>query len=106
MHRKKSRSKSASFSEAVYKATKAIPLGKVVTYAWIAKRIKNPHAVRAVGNALNKNPHAPKVPCHRVIRSDGTLGGFAHGTKAKERMLKREKVRMENGKVDRSCILK
>ncbi len=106
MRRKKSKSNSISFSEAVYKATRRIPSGKVATYAWIAKRIKNPRAVRAVGNALNKNPYAPEVPCHRVIRSDGTLGGFAHGTRAKEGMLRKEKVKIVNGKVNRSYILK
>ncbi|MBI4335571.1 MAG: MGMT family protein, partial [Candidatus Omnitrophica bacterium] len=54
------------------------------------KRIGRPKAYRAVGNALNKNPFAPIVPCHRVVKSDGSLGGFAKGKRQKLRLLKRE----------------
>lgn len=97
--------RSQSFAEKVYRATRKIPRGKVATYARIARDIGNPRAVRAVGNALNKNPYAPMVPCHRVIRSDGTVGGFASGARAKERMLKKEGVRIEKGKVVRRSIL-
>lgn len=63
-----------------------------MTYKEVAMAIGLPKAYRAVGNALNKNPFAPKVPCHRVIRSDGTIGGFASGTKKKIELLKREKA--------------
>ena len=75
------------FEEKVYKATKKIPKGEVRSYGWVARQIGMPAASRAVGNALNKNPYAPKVPCHRVIRSDGTLGGFASGLKKKRELL-------------------
>ncbi len=68
------------------------------TYAEIAKAIGKPRAVRAVGNALNANPFK-HVPCHRVVRSDGCLGGFAHGAKAKEKKLKKAGVLIRKGKV-------
>lgn len=67
-----------------------IPKGKTMTYAQVAAAIGNPKAVRAVGNALNKNPFAPQVPCHRVIRSDGSIGGFASGSKKKRALLRSE----------------
>ena len=49
---------------------------------------------------MNNNPHAPKVPCHRVIKSDGSIGGFAHGTKKKAEMLRKEGIKITNGKID------
>ena len=69
-----------------------IPEGKVKTYKVVAIGIKTPKAARAVANACGKNPYAPKVPCHRVIRSDGTLGGFSApgGIKLKKKLLKNE----------------
>lgn len=88
-----------NFQLAVWKACAKIPRGKVATYSEIAKAIGKPKAVRAVGNALNKNPHAPRVPCHRVIKSDGSVGGFAHGTEKKIKMLKKEGVKIKNGKI-------
>ena len=67
-----------------------IPKGKVKTYKEVAISINRPKSARAVANACGKNPYAPKVPCHRVIRSDGSLGGFSSpgGTKAKKKLLK------------------
>jgi O-6-methylguanine DNA methyltransferase len=81
----------------------SIPEGKVTTYGLIAKKL-NTRAYRAVGNACRRNPYAPKVPCHRVVRSDGSIGGFGGKTSGKTverkiRMLKREKVEILNGKV-------
>lgn len=95
----------SDFAERVYRVTRRIPRGRVATYTWIAKQIKNPRAVRAVGNALNKNPHAPLVPCHRVIRSDGTPGGFARGAGAKMKLLKKEGVGIINGRVSKKYIV-
>lgn len=80
------------FQLAVYRVVAKIPRGSTMTYAEVAQAIGKPRAARAVGNALNKNPFAPRVPCHRVIRSDGTLGGFASGTAAKRALLRREGV--------------
>ena len=73
----------------VYRVVKKIPRGKVMTYAAIAKAVGRPRAYRAVGNALNKNID-PAIPCHRVIRSDGSVGGYRKGTKKKIEMLKKE----------------
>lgn len=88
-----------SFSQKVWAATKKIPKGKVATYAIIAKMIKCPKSARAIGNALNANPFAPVVPCHRVIRSDGSIGGFASGSNKKIVLLTREGITIVKGKV-------
>jgi len=87
-----------NFNEKVWKLCKKIPKGKVTTYKIIAAAMGN-KAYRAVGNALNKNPYAPIVPCHRVVGSDGSLVGFAHGLKAKTRLLQKEGIKVKNGKI-------
>ena len=79
-----------SFKEKVYEIVRKIPRGKVLTYKEVARRAGNPKAYRAVGNALNQNKD-PRIPCHRVIRSDGKIGGYRDGLTAKIRILKREK---------------
>ncbi len=81
------------FQKKVYGFVKTIPKGKTATYKEVAVAVGHPKAYRAVGNALNKNPFAPIVPCHRVIKSDGTPGGFVHGTKKKIWLLKSESHR-------------
>ena len=78
------------FQQKVYDFVKTIPKGKTVTYKEVAVAIGHPNAYRAVGNALNKNPFAPIVPCHRVIKSDGKPGGFAWGTRKKLQLLRGE----------------
>ncbi|MFA4907951.1 MAG: MGMT family protein [archaeon] len=88
------------FQKKVWRATQRIPAGKVSTYARIAKAIGKPNAARAVGNALNANPYAPKVPCHRVVKSSGEIGGFASGTQKKKKLLEGEGIRVKSGKVD------
>ena len=88
-----------SFHERCYKILKKVPRGKVTTYKEIAKAMKS-RAYRAVGTAMNKNPYAPKVPCHRVVNSDGRVGKYASGTKKKIAILKKEGVQVINGKVD------
>ena len=87
------------FAERVYGVTKQIPRGKVSTYKAVADAIGT-KGYRAVGQALHTNPHAPKVPCHRVVASDGSIGGFALGTKKKILMLKREGVNIHNKNID------
>ena len=84
--------KGTKFQLKVWKYLKTIPKGKVKTYKQVAIAIKSPKSARAVANACASNPYPPKVPCHRVIRSDGTLGGFSAsgGTKAKKKLLKKE----------------
>ena len=84
--------KGTKFQIKVWKYFKKIPRGKVNSYKDVAIALNRPKSARAVANACGKNPYAPKVPCHRVIRSDGTLGGFSAsgGTHAKKRLLKKE----------------
>jgi len=79
------------FQEKVYKAVLKIPYGEVRSYKWVATEIGKPRASRAVGQALKKNPFIGVIPCHRVIASDGSLGGFSKGIKAKLKALKKEK---------------
>jgi len=78
------------FQQAVWQAAAEIPSGETRSYAWIAKKIKNPRAVRAVGRALGANPIPIIIPCHRVISSAGTLGGYAGGLLMKQRLLELE----------------
>lgn len=79
-----------SFQKKVYTVVKQIPMGEVRTYAWVAKRIGKPKATRAVGTALKKNPFTIIVPCHRVVRSDGSLGAYSLGKDLKKRLLEVE----------------
>ncbi len=88
-----------NFEQKVWAVTTRIPKGKVATYAWVAKQLKS-NGYRAVGRALGRNPYAPKVPCHRVVGSNGSLTGFANGLAAKEELLKKEGVEVVRGKVD------
>jgi len=83
--------RSTPFEKAVYSAVMKIPFGQTRSYKWVAGQIGRPFGARAVGNALNKNPYAPYVPCHRVIASDGSLGGFRGGLKKKAELLRRER---------------
>tara|TARA_B100001989_G_C24336473_1_gene362739 strand:- start:208 stop:483 length:276 start_codon:yes stop_codon:yes gene_type:complete len=80
------------FQVKVWSYLKKIPRGSFKTYSEVAKAIGKPQAVRAVANAIAKNPYAPKIPCHRVIRSDRSLGGYSGkgGLKTKRFLLKKE----------------
>ncbi len=78
-----------SFKDKVYNVVKNIPKGKVLTYKQIAEKIGNPKSYRAVGNVLNKNMDK-SIPCHRVIRSDGKIGGYNQGSCKKRQILKEE----------------
>ena len=82
------------FQLKVWAYLRKIPRGSVKTYSQVAKGIGKPLAVRAVANAIGKNPYAPKIPCHRVIRSDGALGGYSGrgGIKQKLKLLRSEKA--------------
>ncbi len=86
--------KGTKFQLKVWNYLKTIPKGTVKTYKQVAIAIKSPKSARAVANACGKNPYAPKIPCHRVIRSDGGLGGYSGrgGIKRKLSLLKSEKV--------------
>ncbi|MFA5797930.1 MAG: MGMT family protein [Candidatus Woesearchaeota archaeon] len=87
------------FEQEVYATISQIPKGSVMTYGELAKKLKS--SPRAVGQALKRNPYAPKVPCHRVIKSDGSLGGYNGKMDSKKKilLLKNEGVVFENGKI-------
>lgn len=91
-----------AFQQEVWAAIAKIPRGKVTTYAAIAQQIGRPQAVRAVGTAVGKNPNAPEVPCHRVVRSDGTIGEYSGlgGRAAKIQLLQQEGVHVQSGVVE------
>jgi len=91
-----------SFNEKVYAACKSIPKGRISTYKEIAHSI-NTKAYRAVGNALNRNPFSfscnGDVPCHRVVQSNGNVGGFADGSKKKIELLEKERIKIKDDKI-------
>lgn len=96
------------FRQKVYRALLRIPRGKVTTYRALGRAI-NCASPRAIGQALKNNPFAPEVPCHRVVRSDRTLGGFAGKTEGPEiqrklSLLKKEGVKINDGVIDASCV--
>jgi methylated-DNA-[protein]-cysteine S-methyltransferase len=86
--------KGTKFQLKVWNYLTKIPKGKVKTYLQVAKGIGNPNAVRAVASAIGKNPNAPKIPCHRVVRTDGSLGRYSGkgGIKTKRLLLKKEGI--------------
>ena len=86
--------KGTEFQLKVWSYLRKIPRGSVKTYSQVAKAIGKPLAVRAVASAIGKNPFPPKIPCHRVIRSDGSLGGYSAkgGIKTKKMLLKKEGI--------------
>ena len=85
-------SRFTDFQRRVYRAVSTIPDGEVRSYKWVAKRMNNPNAYRAVGNALNRNPYPKIIPCHRVVKSDGSIGGYSGGAALKRRLLESEGV--------------
>jgi len=115
-----------SFNEKCYAVLRKVPKGKVTTYGEIARALnskayqavgnamkRNPHGFLSIANskarlrshnknelAVNKNPYAPEVPCHRVVGSDGSMTGFASGVDKKIKMLRKEGVEIKDGKVD------
>jgi nicotinate-nucleotide adenylyltransferase len=93
------------FSRKVLALTALVPRGKVSTYGEIAKALGRPKACRAAGNSLNKNPFAPIVPCHRIVKSDGSIGGFATGFRKKQKLLESEGIRVKSGKIEKFNIL-
>jgi methylated-DNA-[protein]-cysteine S-methyltransferase len=82
----------SAFKQKVLRAERAIPRGRVSTYNLIAKHLENPNGARAVGTALATNPFPIVIPCHRAIRSDGTLGGYQGGLKMKRTLLEMEDI--------------
>ncbi len=83
------------FERRVYEVVRRIPKGQVRTYGWVARAIGQPNAARAVGQALKRNRWAPRIPCHRVTASNGSLGGYSApgGSRRKRQLLRREGAR-------------
>jgi len=92
------------FQNKVYELCKKVPRGNVTTYKAIAEKLRT-KAYRAIGTALNKNPYS-KVPCHRIVNTNGFVGGFAKGTKNKIRLLKEEGVEVKNNKIPEKYIFR
>ena len=89
-----------SFQDLCYQLLeKHVPAGKVISYKNLAILIGNPRASRAVGNAMNKNPFAPQIPCHRVVKSDGNIGGFSASIYLKIELLEKEGIKVKNNKI-------
>lgn len=97
----------SKFAARVYELTSRVPKGKVTTYGAIARKMGKPRASRAVGAALRANPTPIVVPCHRVVGFDGSLRGYGggSGTPTKARLLKKEGVRLKDGRVDLTKFL-
>ena len=92
-------SKYSLFYRKVWKITSIIPSGETRSYQWVAEKIGNPEAVRAVGQALSENPLPGVIPCHRVIKKDGRPGGFSKGIEVKVRLLRKEGVEVKGSKI-------
>lgn len=84
--------KFTNFEIKVLKIVSTIPIGQTRPYKWVAKKAGSPRAVRAVGQVLKKNPFPLLIPCHRVIKNNGSIGGFSLGKKVKKNLLTLEKI--------------
>jgi len=87
------------FGRKVLELVGSIPSGRVTTYGEIARALGDVRLSRAVGNALNKNPRPVETPCHRVVKSDGTLGGYSRGIHEKTKLLQSEGIRIKDGRI-------
>ena len=87
-----------SFDEQCYELLRTVPKGRITTYKALANALGT-RAYRAVGGAMNRNPDIPKTPCHRVVASDGSMGGYASGVDHKIQLLEKEGIIIKNGKV-------
>lgn len=83
----------------IYKKLLEVPKGKITTYGELAKAVGLKNGQRAVGKIMNKNPYPVIIPCHRVVKSDGKVGGYAYGEEIKSDMLAREGIVIKNGKI-------
>ena len=88
-----------NLEEKVYKKLLEVPPGKVTTYGELAKSIGLKNGQRIIGRMMNKNPYPVIIPCHRVVKSDGNVGGYAWGEKVKSTMLTTEGIKIKNRKI-------
>ncbi len=89
----------SDLSSRVYKKLLEVPRGRVTTYAELAKAVGIENGSRAIGNIMNKNPNPVTVPCHRVVRSDGSVGGYAFGSTEKTQLLFSEGIKVRDGRI-------
>ena len=89
-----------SFEASVYRAVMQVPRGRVTSYGLIAQAVGRPGSSRAVGNALGRNRDLDAVPCYRVVRSDGSVGGYAGGMQEKMRRLRADGIAIKGGRID------
>ncbi len=88
-----------NLEQKVYKKLLEVPKGKITTYGELSKAVGIKNGQRFIGNVMNKNPYPTIIPCHRVVKSDGSIGGYAYGEKVKSKMLTQEGIKIKNGKV-------
>ncbi len=87
------------FRDKVYELCRKVPRGRVTTYGELARAAGNSKAARAVGQIMNVNPDAPQTPCHRVVRSDGSVGGYRFGESKKVKRLRSEGIEIKSGRI-------
>ena len=88
-----------NIDQKIYKKLLEVPRGKITTYGDLAKAVGMKNGQRTVGRIMNKNPYPAIIPCHRVIKSDGKVGGYAYGENIKSNMLAKEGIKIKKGKV-------
>jgi len=96
----------SEFQDRVLKLVAMVPKGKVTTYKELARAMGRPRSCRAVANALARNPFSVKIPCHRVVRSNGEVGGYRLGVQRKIKLLVQEGIKIENGKISSKFMFK
>jgi len=88
-----------NLDQLVYKKLLLVPKGKITTYGELAKAVGMKNGQRAIGRIMNKNPFPVIIPCHRVVNSNGKIGGYAYGKDLKNKMLTKEGIEIQNGKI-------
>lgn len=88
-----------NLDEKIYKKLLEVPKGKITTYGELAKAVGFTNGQRAVGKIMNKNPYPVIIPCHRVVKSNGHIGGYAYGEEIKKNMLKKEGIKIKDDKI-------
>ena len=88
-----------NITEKIYKKLLQVPPGKITTYGELSRAVGFENGQRAIGQIMKKNPFPVIVPCHRVVKSDGTVGGYAYGSERKKHMLSKEGLKINNDKI-------
>jgi len=88
-----------NLDQQVYKKLTQVPQGKITTYGELAKAVGLKNGQRVIGQIMKKNPYPVIIPCHRVVKSDGTIGGYAYGGDIKTNMLQKEGIKIHYGKI-------